>query len=151
LTLAESSTELVEQAEIRQLVIPENVKEMLARWEVSNLDLKSVVKDALKSGRLPLAVHQLRLLHQKKIDMAISSSDEKSCNAFNEVREIGISIAYDLFVQVENFPSLVFMYFFPSLVFSSPRLKNVLFFYCSYIHVLKFGIKGFVVVVVYMY
>lgn len=106
-TLAESSTQLVEQAGIRQLFIPENVKDMMARWEVSNLDVKSVVKDALKSGRLPLAVHQLRLLHQKKNDTVISSSDEKSRNAFNEVREIGISIAYDLFVQVASFSSLV--------------------------------------------
>ncbi|XP_078164792.1 spatacsin carboxy-terminus protein isoform X3 [Carex rostrata] len=102
LTLAEPSTELVEQAGIRQLFIPENVKDMIARWELSNLDLKSVVKDALKSGRLPLAVHQLRLLHQKEDDTAVSSSDEKSHNAFNEVREIGISIAYDLFVQGET-------------------------------------------------
>lgn len=102
LTLAEPSTELVGQAGIRQLFIPENVKDMIARWELSNLDLKSVVKDALKSGRLPLAVHQLRLLHQKEDDTAVSSSDEKSHDAFNEVREIGISIAYDLFVQVAS-------------------------------------------------
>ncbi|KAJ3701358.1 hypothetical protein LUZ61_005063 [Rhynchospora tenuis] len=102
LTLAESSTVLEEQAGIKRLVISENIKDMMMRWELSNLDLKSVVKDALKSGRLPLAVHQLRLLHQKKDEMVVSTSDEKSRNAFNEVREIGISIAYDLFVQGES-------------------------------------------------
>ncbi|KAJ0977989.1 hypothetical protein J5N97_013463 [Dioscorea zingiberensis] len=34
---------------------------MITRWEMEHLDLRMVVKDAIKSGRLPLAVLQLHI------------------------------------------------------------------------------------------
>ncbi|XP_024004647.1 uncharacterized protein LOC18029040 isoform X2 [Eutrema salsugineum] len=78
-------------------VLPlENPKEMMARWKTNNLDLKTVVKDALLSGRLPLAVLQLHLQHSKD-----SVENGEHHDTFTEVRDIGRSIAYDLFLKGE--------------------------------------------------
>ncbi|XP_027367445.1 uncharacterized protein LOC113873502 isoform X2 [Abrus precatorius] len=74
----------------------ENPREMMARWKVDNLDLKTVVKDALLSGRLPLAVLQLHL-HQSK-DFV---TDKEPHDTFTEVRDIGRAVAYDLFLKGE--------------------------------------------------
>lgn len=77
-------------------VLPlENPKEMMARWKTDNLDLKTVVKDALLSGRLPLAVLQLHLQHSKD-----SSENGEHHDTFTEVRDVGRAIAYDLFLKV---------------------------------------------------
>ncbi|KAK7399452.1 hypothetical protein VNO78_10634 [Psophocarpus tetragonolobus] len=77
-------------------VLPiENPKEMMARWKVDNLDLKTVVKDALLSGRLPLAVLQLHL-HQLNDFVA----DKEPHDTFTEVRDIGRAVAYELFLKV---------------------------------------------------
>lgn len=73
----------------------ENPKEMIARWEIDNLDLKTVVNDALLSGRLPLAVLQLHLHHSRDF-----VADREPHDIFNEVRDIGRAIAYDLFLKV---------------------------------------------------
>lgn len=73
----------------------ENPKEMIARWKIDNLDLKTVVKDALLSGRLPLAVLQLHLHRSSEF-----TSDEEPHDTFNEVSDIGRDIAYDLFLKV---------------------------------------------------
>ncbi|KAK7358900.1 hypothetical protein VNO77_00841 [Canavalia gladiata] len=79
-------------------VLPvENPREMMARWKVDNLDLKTVVKDALLSGRLPLAVLQLHL-HQLKDFVA----DKEPHDTFTEVRDIGRAVAYDLFLKGET-------------------------------------------------
>ncbi|CAI0554802.1 unnamed protein product [Linum tenue] len=83
---------------VRNNVLPlENPKEMIARWKLDNLDLKTVVKDALHSGRLPLAVLQLHLHRSKERD-----SDKEPPDTFGEVREIGRAIAYDLFLKGET-------------------------------------------------
>ncbi|KAL9229664.1 hypothetical protein vseg_005107 [Gypsophila vaccaria] len=81
----------------RKLGSLENPKDMFARWEVNSLDLKNVVKDALLSGRLPLAVLQIHL-HQLK-DVA---DDKKQSDTFAEVREIGKTIAYELLLKGET-------------------------------------------------
>lgn len=73
----------------------ENPKEMIARWKLDNLDLKTVVKDALHSGRLPLAVLQLHL--HRSVDL---EGDKEAPDTFSEVRDIGRAIAYDLFLKV---------------------------------------------------
>lgn len=73
----------------------ENPKEMFARWKIDNLDLKTVVNDALLSGRLPLAVLQLHLHHSRDL-----IADKEPHDIFNEVRDIGRAIAYDLFLKV---------------------------------------------------
>ncbi|KAM3708731.1 hypothetical protein ACJW31_02G119000 [Castanea mollissima] len=104
----ESHLELEDFSEVSALVpqggvpekkfIPlENPKEMIARWSLDNLDLKTVVKDALLSGRLPLAVLQLHL-HQSRG----SVTDKEPIDTFTEVRDIGRAIAYDLFLKGET-------------------------------------------------
>ncbi|KAB2051998.1 hypothetical protein ES319_A12G090100v1 [Gossypium barbadense] len=75
----------------------ENPKKMIARWKIDNLDLKTVVKDALLSGRLPLAVLQLHLHRSSEL-----TSDEEPHDTFNEVSDIGRDIAYDLFLKGET-------------------------------------------------
>ncbi|KAH6833706.1 spatacsin carboxy-terminus protein [Perilla frutescens var. hirtella] len=74
----------------------ENPKDMIARWELDNMDLKTVVKDALLSGRLPLAVLRLHLHHQNNLLPGTETHD-----TFNDVRIAGRAIAYDLFVKGE--------------------------------------------------
>lgn len=73
----------------------ENPRDMIARWEIDNLDLKTVVKDAILSGRLPLAVLRLHLHHLND-----SVSGTESHDKFNDIRVVGRAIAYDLFLQV---------------------------------------------------
>ncbi|KAK2975888.1 hypothetical protein RJ640_015319 [Escallonia rubra] len=75
----------------------ENPKDMIARWEMDNFDQKNVVKDALLSGRLPLAVLKLHLLRQGNLITGKEPHD-----TFTEVRDIGIAIAYDLFLKGET-------------------------------------------------
>ncbi|KAJ7945315.1 Spatacsin [Quillaja saponaria] len=81
----------------RRILPLENPKETIARWKIDNLDLKTVVKDALLSGRLPLAVLQLHLHHSR--DMV---NDKEPHDTFTEVRDIGRAIAYDLFLKGET-------------------------------------------------
>ncbi|KAH0681304.1 hypothetical protein KY284_022389 [Solanum tuberosum] len=75
----------------------ENPKDMIARWEIDNLDVKTVVKDAILSGRLPLAVLKLHLHRSRDL-----MSEQENQDTFNEVREIGRAIAYDLFLKGET-------------------------------------------------
>ncbi|KAK7318518.1 hypothetical protein RJT34_03221 [Clitoria ternatea] len=83
---------------LEKKILPvENPREMMARWRVDNLDLKTVVKDALLSGRLPLAVLQLHL-HQSNGFAA----DKEPHDTFTEVRDIGRAVAYDLFLKGET-------------------------------------------------
>ncbi|CAL4895148.1 unnamed protein product [Urochloa decumbens] len=84
-------------AQVGRQIIQGNIKEMINRWEMNNFDLKSVVREALQSGRLPLAVLQLQLLRQREL-----VSNEDSEDAFSEVHEIGRSIVYDLFMKGET-------------------------------------------------
>ena len=85
--------------QVGRLVTQGNVKDMMNRWETNKLDLKTVVREALQSGRLPLAVLQLQLLRQRE-----SCSSDDSEDAFSEVREIGRSIVYDLLMKVIYYP-----------------------------------------------
>ncbi|KAL8476787.1 hypothetical protein ACS0TY_029186 [Phlomoides rotata] len=74
----------------------ENPKEMIARWELDKIDIRTVVKDALLSGRLPLAVLRLHLHHVNNLLPGTETHD-----TFNDVRIAGRAIAYDLFVKGE--------------------------------------------------
>lgn len=91
------ASDLVPQGVVAEKkVLPlENPEEMMARWKSNNLDLKTVVKDALLSGRLPLAVLQLHLQHSKDV---VENGEHH--DTFTEVRDIGRAIAYDLFLNV---------------------------------------------------
>ncbi|KAG6721774.1 hypothetical protein I3842_03G128800 [Carya illinoinensis] len=83
---------------LEKKILPlENPKEMIARWRLDNLDLKAVVKDALPSGRLPLAVLQLHLCHSRGL-----VTDKEPIDTFTEIRDIGRAIAYDLFLKGET-------------------------------------------------
>ncbi|KDP35278.1 hypothetical protein JCGZ_09437 [Jatropha curcas] len=92
-------SEFVTQAgNLGRKVFPlENPQEMIARWKLDNMDLKTVVKDALLSGRLPLAVLQLHLHRSRDLD-----TDEEPSDTFKEVRDVGRAIAYDLFLKGET-------------------------------------------------
>ncbi|KAJ1412899.1 hypothetical protein SESBI_20049 [Sesbania bispinosa] len=92
----DSKSHLVSE-EIGKVLPVENPREMMARWKVDNLDLKTVVKDALLSGRLPLAVLQLHL-HQLEDFVA----DKEPHDTFTEIRDIGRAVAYDLFLKGET-------------------------------------------------
>ncbi|CAN6442246.1 unnamed protein product [Victoria cruziana] len=82
---------------LRQTVLAlELPKDTITRWEINNLDMKNVVKDALHSGRLPLAVLQLHLQRSKHV-----IEDQESLDTFEKVREVGRAIAYDLFCKGE--------------------------------------------------
>lgn len=83
--------------EITKLIPLENPKDMIARWAVDNFDLKTVVKDALHSGRLPLAVLQLHLQHQRQVVAGKEPHD-----TFSEIRDVGRALAYDLFLKVKR-------------------------------------------------
>ncbi|XP_057497009.1 uncharacterized protein LOC130781713 [Actinidia eriantha] len=80
----------------RNIFSLENPKDMIARWEIDNLDLKTIVKDALLSGRLPLAVLQLHLQRMRDLVIEVEPHD-----TFTEVRDVGRAIAYDLFLEGE--------------------------------------------------
>lgn len=79
----------------RKVLPSENTKDMIARWEMDNLDRRNVVEDALLSGRLPLAVLKL---HLHRLQNMIG--DKEPHDTFSEVRDIGRAIAYDLFLKV---------------------------------------------------
>ena len=79
----------------RKVLPLENTKDMIARWELGNLDQRNVVQDALLSGRLPLAVLKLHLHRAHNL-----IGDKEPHDTFSEVRDIGRAIAYDLFLKV---------------------------------------------------
>ncbi|KAG0476485.1 hypothetical protein HPP92_013326 [Vanilla planifolia] len=81
----------------KKLLSLENPKDTIKRWKMDSLDLKTVVKDALNSGRLPLAVLQLHLQHHEA-----QKDDKEHYDTFNEVREAGKAIAYELFMKGEG-------------------------------------------------
>ncbi|RZC55256.1 hypothetical protein C5167_014133 [Papaver somniferum] len=81
-----------------RLLIPlENPKDMIARWKIDNMDLKAIVKDALHSGRLPLAVLQLHLQNFKDL-----VTEKEPQDTFNEVRDVARAIAYELLLKGET-------------------------------------------------
>lgn len=99
LSLAKSSATALDVLELdgnqkRKVMSLENSRDMITRWEMDHLDLRMVVKDALQSGRLPLAVLQLHIQRQRELVA------EDSPDMFSEVGKIGRAIAYDLFLKV---------------------------------------------------
>ncbi|KAH0685080.1 hypothetical protein KY289_022832 [Solanum tuberosum] len=84
-------------SEEKRVFAIENPKDMIARWEIDNLDVKTVVKDAILSGRLPLAVLKIHLHRSRDL-----MSEQENQDTFNEVREVGRAIAYDLFLKGET-------------------------------------------------
>nr|XP_043630154.1 uncharacterized protein LOC122601459 [Erigeron canadensis] len=94
-SLRGASIPQVDTSFLNRSAIPfENPKDMMARWELDNLDQKNIVKDALLSGRLPLAVLKLHLFRQEDMDTNKDPND-----TFEKVRDIGRAIVYDLFLK----------------------------------------------------
>uniref|UniRef100_A0A1D1XPJ7 Protein DDB_G0268328 n=3 Tax=Anthurium amnicola TaxID=1678845 RepID=A0A1D1XPJ7_9ARAE len=81
----------------RMLIPRENPRDMITRWELDNIDLKTVVEEALHSGRLPLAVLQLHLQHLRAM-----VTEQEPHDSFGEVRDVGRAITYDLFLKGES-------------------------------------------------
>ncbi|KAL3527892.1 hypothetical protein ACH5RR_012548 [Cinchona calisaya] len=81
----------------KKILTLENPKDMIARWELNNLDFKTIVRDALVSGRLPLAVLKLHLLRSREF-----VTEKEAHDTFNEVRDVGRAIVYDLFLEGET-------------------------------------------------
>lgn len=101
LSLAKSSATALDVLELdgnqkRKVITLENPRDMITRWEMDHLDLRMVVKEALQSGRLPLAVLQLHIQRQRELVV------EDSHDMFSEVGKIGRAIAYDLFMKGES-------------------------------------------------
>jgi hypothetical protein len=73
----------------------ESAGEMFARWESMDVDVENVVRDALRAGRVPLAVVQL---HRKRLKAFMSGSEEyrpEMVDVFQEVQDIGRAIVYE--------------------------------------------------------
>lgn len=87
---------VVPRGDFEKKIVPlENPNQMIARWKSDKLPLKNVVKDALLSGRLPLAVLQLHINNVREL---IGENEPR--DTFSEIRDIGRAIAYDLFLKV---------------------------------------------------
>ncbi|EPS61670.1 hypothetical protein M569_13123, partial [Genlisea aurea] len=74
----------------------ENPRDMIARWDLNNMDLNTIVKDALLSGRLPLAVLRLHIHH-----LSDSLPETETQDTFRDIRIAGRMISYDLFLKGE--------------------------------------------------
>lgn len=85
---------LSDEGRSKQILPLENPEDMVRRWEVEQLDITSVVKDALRSGRLPLAVLQFHRLHSKE-----TAKQKEPRDVFKEVQEVGKTIVYELFCK----------------------------------------------------
>ena len=59
--------------------------------------LKTIVRDALVSGRLPLAVLKLHLLRSREF-----FTEQDTHDTFNEVRDVGRAIVYELLLKVSH-------------------------------------------------
>lgn len=109
---------VVPQGVLEKKVVPlENPNQMIARWKSDKLPLKNVVKDALLSGRLPLAVLQLHINHLREL-----IEENEPHDTFSEIRDIGRAIAYDLFLKVVSATFLLFVY---------PYFLNSMFMCCT--------------------
>lgn len=75
--------------------ISESSYEMFNRWEKGSINLAEIVREALRAGRLPLAVAQLHRL--QSVDIV---SQQHSQNIFKEVQFIGRAFVYELFCKV---------------------------------------------------
>lgn len=75
----------------------ESSREMFYRWEKQNLDMAGIVREALRAGRLPLAVVQLHRLHSRDL-----VQQPLEPNAFKEIQGIGRAFVYELFFKGET-------------------------------------------------
>lgn len=79
---------------------PESAGEMFARWENTSVDAEGVVRDALRAGRVPLAVVQLHRMRSKAYMSGSSENLPEMVDVFQQVQEIGKGIVYELLCKV---------------------------------------------------
>lgn len=79
---------------------PESAGEMFARWEAEEVIAENVVRDALRAGRIPLAVVQLHRIQSKAFMRGSQDYSPEMVDVFQEVQEIGRGIAYELLCKV---------------------------------------------------
>ena len=84
----------------RQGSVPESAGDMFARWENEEVDAESVVRDALRAGRVPLAVVQLHRIRSKAFLRGSQDHQPKMIDVFQDVQEIGRGIVYELLCKV---------------------------------------------------
>lgn len=64
------------------------------------MDAESVVRDALRAGRVPLAVVQLHRMRSRAYMSGSSENLPEMVDVFQQVQEIGKSIVYELLCKV---------------------------------------------------
>lgn len=64
------------------------------------MDAESVVRDALRAGRVPLAVVQLHRMRSRAYMSGSSENLPEMVDVFQQVQEIGKGIVYELLCKV---------------------------------------------------
>ncbi|KAI5076391.1 hypothetical protein GOP47_0008456 [Adiantum capillus-veneris] len=77
--------------------------EIFNRWEKGNIDLSVIVREALRAGRLPLAVVQLHRLRSE--DLVYQQPQIQ--NTFKEVQGIGRAFVYELLCKGETVNAMI--------------------------------------------
>ncbi|KAG0619567.1 hypothetical protein M758_4G148600 [Ceratodon purpureus] len=75
---------------------PESAADMFARWESEGVDAENVVRDALRAGRVPLAVVQLTRIRSRAAANGVQDQRPQMIDVFQDVQEIGRGIVYEL-------------------------------------------------------
>lgn len=79
---------------------PESAGDMFARWESEGVDAENVVRDALRAGRVPLAVVQLHRIRSREFLSGAQDQRPQMIDVFRDVQEIGRGIVYELLCKV---------------------------------------------------
>ncbi|MCO5582951.1 hypothetical protein L7F22_036854 [Adiantum nelumboides] len=77
--------------------------EIFNRWEKNNIDLSLIVREALRAGRLPLAVVQVHRLQSKELVY----QQPQIQNTFREVQGIGRAFVYELLCKGETVNAMI--------------------------------------------
>lgn len=96
---SEDSMWLVRSGEKKTLV---SSGEMFYRWEKEKMDLSMIVREALRAGRLPLAVVQLHRLQSKDLVFQPQTQD-----TFKKVQGIGRAFVYELLCKGETANAMI--------------------------------------------
>lgn len=81
---------------------PESAGDMFARWESEGVDAENVVRDALRAGRVPLAVVQLHRIRSREFLSGGQDQRPQMIDVFQDVQEIGRGIVYELLCKVSK-------------------------------------------------
>ncbi|KAJ7523405.1 hypothetical protein O6H91_18G050100 [Diphasiastrum complanatum] len=89
----------IEDGPGRNISPQESAREMLVRWETQNLDIAAIVRDALRAGRVPLAVVQLHRMRQRGLEDDSPENQAEIDDVFKEVQQVGRAIVYKLLIK----------------------------------------------------